>query len=302
MFAFPMGETGLLEAYDRGARSVTWAKSELERRDIVAMTMVEEQWVGRVLFGHGLPAGAAILPAGTSFLTGVEYQALERGEIRRQNAILLWDASGQRSGVGGKIHLVPGAEHLCGLEQLAWVRDLALSLAGYVPDLVSFDRTRVLTLNMRDGRSLKFGVTVCFDNAYDDPYTEPLRRGDLDFHLVCSNEAWYEESFEYDQMVAFSRLLAISTGRSIVRATNAGITMAIGPDGREIARLALGHKDRMVPGSLRVTVPVPSGGAGAPRPFYVQTERAWQALWIALPLVLACLAGFSERRAVTGSG
>jgi apolipoprotein N-acyltransferase len=102
-------------------------------------------------------------------------------------------------------------------------------------------------------------------------------------------------------MVAFSRLIAITTGRTIVRATNAGITLAIGPDGREIARLSRQGKDRMVPGTLRLTVPVPSAGEGAPRPFYVRAERAWQAAWIALPLVLALLARFSRRRPVTAS-
>lgn len=315
MFPVPMGAAGLLEAFDRGARSVPWAKRGIERRDIVAMSEIEDRWVGRVLFGRGAKSPGAILPAGTSFLTGVEYETLEQGLIRRQNAILLWNAAGHRAGLGGKIHLVPGAEQLCGLEHFAWVRELALSLAGYVPDLVPFERTQVLTLNLRDGRSATFGVSVCFDNAYDDPYTEPLRRGELDFHLVCSNEAWYEESFEYDQMVAFSRLIAIATGRTIVRATNAGITLAIGPDGGEIARLERDGRDRMVPGSLRVTVPVPRRGpdagqagsgpvTGAPRPIYVHTERAWQALWIAFPLLLACLARLSprvsKRVAVTG--
>jgi apolipoprotein N-acyltransferase len=295
MFPISLGETGLLEAYDRGARSVSWAKHDLQRSDILAMQEYERQWVGGVLFGRGKKSGAALFAPGTSFLSGVDYQGLADGDIRRWNAIVLWNDHGERAGVGGKIHLVPGGEQLCGLERLAWVRSLSDSLAGYVPDLVPFDHTRVLTIATHDGRGASFGVTVCFDNAYEDPYTEPLRRGDLDFHLVCSNEAWYEESFEYDQMVAFSRIIAIETGRTIVRATNAGITLAIGADGREVARLADGGKDRMVPGTLRVTVPVPSSGPGAPRPIYVRAEHAWQALWIASPLLFLALARLVAR-------
>jgi apolipoprotein N-acyltransferase len=302
MFPVSLVETGLLEAYDRGARSVPWAKHEITRSDIQWMVRIEQDWIVRAFFGRGQKPGAGVLPAGTSFLTGVEYEALRDGEIRRHNAILLWDADGRRADVGGKVHLVPGGEQLCGLERLAWVRDLSLSLAGYVPDLVPFDRTRVFTLKTRNGESTRFGVTVCFDNAYEDPYTEPLRREALDFHLVCSNEAWYEESFEYDQMVAFARLLAIATGRSIVRATNAGITLVIGPDGEDVARLSVDGKDRMVPGTLRVTVPVPAAGESAPTPFFVRAEHGWQALWIGLPVLLALLARISERRAVTGVG
>jgi len=286
---------GLLEAYDRGARSVSWAKDQVQRRDIQWMSSYEKKWIDGALFGRAKEGGSAVLPPGTSFLTGAEYFALEDGAIRRFNAVLLWNGQGVRAGVGGKIHLVPGGEQLCGLERLAFVRELSYSLAGYVPDLAAFDRTHVFTLNERDGASAKFGVTVCFDNAYEDPYTEPLRRGDLDFHLVCSNEAWYEESFEYDQMVAFSRLLAIETGRSFVRATNAGITIVIGPDGRDVARLERGGKDRMVPGALSAIVPVPREGADAPKTCFVRSERVWQSVWIALPLAL--LAGARWRRA-----
>jgi apolipoprotein N-acyltransferase len=294
MYPASIVSDGLLDAYDHGARSVSWAKDQVQRRDIQWMTSYEKKWIDGALFGRGKVTGSAVLPRGTSFLTGAEYFAVKDGAIRRFNAVLLWNGEGVRDGVGGKIHLVPGGEQLCGLERIALVRELSYSLAGYVPDLAAFERTQVFTLHERDGNSAKFGVTVCFDNAYEDPYTEPLRRGELDFHLVCSNEAWYEESFEYDQMIAFSRLLAIETGRSFVRATNAGITIVIGPDGGDVARLERGGKDRMVPGTLSAVVPVPRDGADAPTTCFVRSERVWQSAWIALPLAL--LAGARRRR------
>lgn len=291
VFPVDLAEAGLLDKYDRGARSVAWAKYPLDRKYIEAMNDAETAWVKGVVFGQ-------VLPKGTSFLSGVEYHAAFGDQIRRMNAILLWNAKGERSGIGGKVHLVPGAEHLVGLERAGWVRTLADEIAGYVPDLVAFDTTQVLTLSGRDGTSWKLGVTVCFDNTFDGPYTAPVRAGPLDFHLVCSNEAWYEKSFEYDQMVAFSRLIAITTGRSIVRATNAGITIAIGPDGREVARLEVDGEDRMVAGALAVTVPVPRERESAPVPFYVRCEWGVLGLWIALPLALLAIA---RRRPVTAA-
>jgi apolipoprotein N-acyltransferase len=297
VFPIALAEHGLLDEYERGARSVAWSKYPVDPRDIESMNSAERAWVHGVLFGqNGSRAIERVLPEGTSFLSGVEYFAALGDDIRRMNAIVLWNAHGERAGVGGKVHLVPGAEHLVGLERAGWVRTLANEVAGYVPDLAAFDRTQVLTLTGRDGTSWKFGVTVCFDNAFDGPYTAPLRAGPLDFHLVCSNEAWYEKSFEYDQMVAFSRLLAIATGRSIVRATNGGVTIAIGPDGREIARLSVNGEDRMVAGALAVTVPVPSDRADAPVPIYVRAEWGVLGLWIAIPLVLLVVA---RRRSVT---
>ena len=281
MFPYPLAEKGLAQAFERGARPPPWARDQLSREWIDMMIAVEAAWVhGRILGPHG------ILPPGTSFLTGVEYHALHGGEIRRQNAILLWDPDGERAGVAGKIHLVPGAEYLCGAERIPFVRSTVESVAGYVPDLLAFDRTAVLALRARDGRTYRFGASVCFDNAYDDPYTAPLRAGDLDFHLVCSNEAWYEKSFEYDQMVAFSRLIAISTGRSIVRATNAGISIMLDPAGREVARLSVGGEDRMVAGTLSAVVPVPAEGSAAQRTAFVRLEPFWLVLWLVLPFLL----------------
>jgi apolipoprotein N-acyltransferase len=136
---------------------------------------------------------------------------------------------------------------------------------------------------------VRVGLTVCFDNTYDGPYTEPARRGPLDFHLIASNEAWYVESWEFDQMLAFSRCIAAATGRSMVRATNSGVSCLIGPDGREVARLVgPGGKDRAVAGTLLATVPIPAGPAG-PTP-YARIEPALRAGWILLPLLLLLVA------------
>lgn len=298
IFPAPLAAPDLKSAYEAGARSVAWARDPITPAALEGMEAAEAVWVQGVLFGRRAGKVAQpIVPAGASFLTGVEYYAAFGRDIRRMNAAVLWDARGERVGVGGKVHLVPGAEQLCGLERAAWVRSIAFELSGYVPDLIGFDSTQVLQLAGRDGRSWPFGVTVCFDNAFDGPYTVPLRAGRLDFHLVCSNEAWYRESFEYDQMVAFSRLIAIATGRSIVRATNAGVTLAIDPDGREIARLAVGGRDRMVAGALALTVPVPRARAEAPVTPYVRFEWGWLGLWIALPCALLALA---RRGSVTG--
>lgn len=297
---YSISETGLAQAFDHGARCRPWGRFQLDRRQIEITFQNEEHCLRGVLMGQRTGGLGRILPRGASFLSGAEYFALNGNDIRRQNAIVVWNAAGDRIGVGGKIHLVPGAEELYGLERLAWVSDLAFSLGvgGYVPDLLAFDRTKVVELKARDGRVSRLGLSVCFDNAFDDPYTQPLREGELDFHLVCSNEAWYETSFEYDQMVAFSRLCAIMTGRSFVRATNAGITIALDPDGREIARLSRDGQDRLIPGTLRVTIPIPvDGERPAPRPPYVGLERGWLALWCLMPLGLLLLA---RTRPVTG--
>lgn len=256
----------------------------------------ERFWVEQRLFG--LTPGEGVLPPGTAFVSGVEYITVLEGELRMKNSVVLWPGPGQpRRGPASKQHRVPGAETMLGLEQHQWVRDKLYSSAGYVPDLAAAgDDDPVLAFEGHDGRTWRMGICVCFDNAFDDVFTRPVRTADVDFHAVFSNEAWFELSQEADQMMAFSQLAAIATGRSIVRATQSGISAVIGPDGVEVARLEVDGRSKMVAGTLRATVPVPAGQAHSPfeaqadaarRPLtaFVRFERLWTALWLVSGLV-----------------
>jgi apolipoprotein N-acyltransferase len=230
-------------------------------------------------------------PAGASFAAGAEYYDLVDGWLRRKVALVLFDQSGGRSAPAFKQHLVPLGETFFGLERFAWVRALAHSAAGYLPDLVPGSATGVPELRGRDGRSYRLSATVCFDNAHPWPYLEAVRGGPVDFHLVVSNEAWYETSCEMDQMVAFSRVFALMTARAFVRATNSGVSLVLGPDGRELGRVRDPEgRDRAVAGFGAWTVPVPAPGSASTTP-YVAWGRFSEALWLALVALAGLFAG-----------
>ncbi len=251
----------------------------------------ETGWILELLLGIGrrdLPPGER-LPAGTSLLAGAEVYGVVGDQIRRQNAVVLYAPDGTRSRAAGKRILVPGAETMLGLERLGFVRRTIETIAAYVPDFVAAEETGVFELATRDGRRFRLSGTVCFDNAFLAPYVEAVAAGPLDFHLVVSNEAWYRESSEADHMVAFSRLIALSTGRAVVRATNSGISLGIGPDGRELGRIRVGERDRLVRGILQLEVPVPAAGDDAVTPLYVRLRTAWRVLLVVLPLALLLL-------------
>jgi apolipoprotein N-acyltransferase len=93
-------------------------------------------------------------------------------------------------------------------------------------------------------------------------------------------------------MIAFSRGLALATGRSVVRATNSGISAVIDARGRVTARITSHGRDRAVSGTLAVRVPTPLAPATPP---YVRLRRAWTAVWLALPLGLLLLGGYKRR-------
>jgi apolipoprotein N-acyltransferase len=81
----------------------------------------------------------------------------------------------------------------------------------------------------------RVGVNIC----YEDAFGAELRRQAAGATMLVNvtNDAWYGRSlaaFQHNQIAA---MRALETGRPLVRATNTGITSAIGHDGREIARL-----------------------------------------------------------------
>ncbi|MBJ01783.1 MAG: hypothetical protein CMK00_02800 [Planctomycetes bacterium] len=316
MLFLPIIDAELPAAWERGVRPPAWSPGGWTRERLVAIAALERSWVGGVLFGQTLGdrqledslrarrqpwavatlAGAPVIPLGTSFISGAEYQVERDGVQRRLNSLFVWNADGTRGPAASKVHLVPGGEQLMGLERLGLIRRLAMDIGGYVPDLFPAEQTEVLTFTGRDGRSWRVGASICFDNAYDDPYSSPLRRGPLDFHLLASNEAWYMDSWEFDQMVAFSRLEAIATARSFVRSTNGGVSLVLDPLGHELARLEVGGRDRQVAGTLRVTVPVPEPGKNGLRTPWVDLEPYWMALWLLAGPLLVPWASRARRK------
>jgi apolipoprotein N-acyltransferase len=290
MLHTPIAAPDLLEAVRAGARPAPWFNGgELPETWIQIWEQQQKAWVDYPFFGHP-DAGPDVphhLPEGTAFVCGAEHFTVRDGVVGRQNAVFLWEGVGPPAGPVGKLHLVPSGETMMGLERFALVRRAVMAMAGYVPDLLpAGDGARTLAFTARDGRRYHLGVSICFDNAFSDPYSLPLRIGPVDFHFVASNEAWFKFSQEPDQMVAFSRLEALATARSVVRATNSGISIVLGPEGSEIERLVVDGRDREVAGTLAAVVPVPVAGAAGDRTPWVRWGRIWAWLFILGPLAL----------------
>lgn len=294
-------DEGLEAAVSAGARSPAWA-APIGALELEDLRLYERLQVGHLLYGQPFEQAqrpSAQLPPGTSFLSGVEALVERRGELRRSNAVALWNASGARGALAHKLRLVPGAESMYGLERYEAVRSAILEVAGYVPDFARGERMGVLELETPT-RDYRLSASVCFDNAFPDLYAEPLAGEGIDFHLVVSNEAWYRSSHEADQMLAFSRMIALQTARSVVRCTNSGVSALIGPDGRERARLRdASGRDREVRGSLLVDVPVPPAELRAGRTPHARSARWWP--WLALGAALGLLFFAAEERAADAS-
>lgn len=86
---------------------------------------------------------------------------------------------------------------------------------------------------------------ICYEDLFGEEIIRALPQATLLVNL--SNTAWFGDSLAQPQHLQIARLRAMETGRSMLRATNTGITAAIAPDGR-----VLGQLPAFTAGALRV--------------------------------------------------
>lgn len=216
-----------------------------------------------------LQSDGAAGPLAVPLLLGTIYRWLDdEGVLRRANSAVLFDKTGRRLGRYDKHILVPGGESIPlkrslpgWLEQRVegWIHDIA----GFVADLEPGAGPSLMTL---DGH--RFGVTICYENAYGDYNRRFVEQGAA-FLVNISNEAWFGTSTEFDHMELHSVLRAVETRRALFRATNSGISCLVRPDGQRPSgadRLTVEGVDRAVGGVFAATVPL-------------HTDRTLYTLW-----------------------
>ena len=81
----------------------------------------------------------------------------------------------------------------------------------------------------------RVAVNICYEDAFGAEIR--VQAADATLLVNVTNDAWYGRSLAALQHNQIAAMRALETGRPLLRATNTGITSAIGHDGREIARL-----------------------------------------------------------------
>ncbi len=108
----------------------------------------------------------------------------------------------------------------------------------------------LFTLPLSTGETLRFGVPICFEDAFPDLCRRFIKSGaELWFNLT--NVSWSRRKSAEVQMLVAARFRCIENRRVMVRATNGGVTAVIGPKGEILHSL-----DVFVEQALAATVPV----------------------------------------------
>jgi len=76
---------------------------------------------------------------------------------------------------------------------------------------------------------------ICWEDAFGEEIIRQLPQATLLANV--SNVAWFGDSLAPAQHLQISRMRALETGRTMLRATNTGVTAIIDPRGRVVARL-----------------------------------------------------------------
>lgn len=204
----------------------------------------------------------------------------EDGEDEYTNSAV--DVDPERGIVGrfDKVHLVPFAEFVPFARTFPWMRELIYRYSG------------LRLADMRPGAGFplwsvgghRFGTQICFEAIFPEISREIARNGGS-FTVNISNDGWFRDSAELDQMLAMARFRAVENRMHVIRATNTGISAFLSPDGRVQAVLEERGRVKEVEGVL--TARLKTTGSSS----------LYRALgnWVGWAAAGACVAGLALR-------
>ncbi|UZO79430.1 apolipoprotein N-acyltransferase [Aquimarina sp. ERC-38] len=122
--------------------------------------------------------------------------------------------------------------------------DAMIDLGGTVAKKTTQDDREVFFT--RD--SIGAAPIICYESVYGEYVTGYVRNG-ADFLSIITNDAWWGNTQGHQQHLAYAKLRAIETRRSIARSANTGISAIINQKGEIVASLP--YKDKgVLTGSL----------------------------------------------------
>lgn len=169
------------------------------------------------------------------------YSTVERlNNFRGYNSAALFDARGAPKGIYRKQRLVPMGEEFLPRRVLpeswanAWFRWLNRNV-GYPLSCDLEAGEGFVTLDA--GPGLKCATLICFEGLYASDCRGAAATGDADLLLHLVNNGWFGDGYEQRQCVASWVFRAVETRTPFLSCANAGITCAVAPSGRVVARL-----------------------------------------------------------------
>jgi len=122
-----------------------------------------------------------------------------------------------------KSKLVPGVEKMPYPQIFGFLEKYAIDLGGTSGSLGSDSVQRAFTLT---GISAPIGVPICYESAYGEHFGKFVNNG-AQLMAVITNDGWWGKTPGYQQHFSFSKLRAVESRRTILRAANTGTSAFI---------------------------------------------------------------------------
>ncbi|HUO16902.1 MAG TPA: apolipoprotein N-acyltransferase [Verrucomicrobiae bacterium] len=149
----------------------------------------------------------------------------------RQNSIIFNSAAlispgGNWTARYDKVHLVPFGEYLPFPSIFAFAGGLTKEVGEF---------THGASRMPLDAQGERLGVFICYESVFPDEVRQFADQG-ADVLVNISNDGWYGDSGAWAQHLNQTRMRAIENSRWLLSATDTGLTAAIDPWGRIVAR------------------------------------------------------------------
>ncbi|MDP2829626.1 MAG: apolipoprotein N-acyltransferase [Sulfuricellaceae bacterium] len=155
-------------------------------------------------------------------IAGIPEETLEKTQSAEYfNSALSYGASPTQ--VYRKYHLVPFGEYLPLRPVFSWILEIL-----HIP-LSDFSRGAETQLPM-SVVGQRLALDICYEDAFGEEIIRQLPSATMLANLT--NDAWFGNSHGPWQHLQMAQMRALETGRSLLRATNTGVTAIIGPDGK----------------------------------------------------------------------
>ena len=201
------------------------------------------------------------------FIIGAPY-TIDRKNRLFGNAAVLIDASGNFKGAYCKIHLVPFAEVIPGIE-FSWVRNAMKSMVGFSNGWQAGNQYTLFEVNARANPNfrpispivyaekkstprptVKFCTPICFEDAFPS-VCRKLSQSGAELFVNLTDDSWSLTSYAEYQHFVIAAMRSIEFRKTMIRSTNSGYSAVIDPAGRILKDLPLFEQ-----AAMRCTVPV----------------------------------------------
>ncbi len=154
-----------------------------------------------------------------------------------------------------KSRLVPFGEYIPFRSALGWLTGISRAAPQ---NMIAGNGARVLHAVLPGGRSLNFGVLICFESSFPD-----MSRADVDHGaevlIYQTSDSTFQGSWAPEQHASLAALRAAETGRPAVQAALTGDSAAFDARGRKLAWAGTSYR-----GVLHVTLRLPRASVRTP--------------------------------------